>query len=694
MHSKADSNPYSSSFNTGNDSKAIAEFADWSISSRVEAELVGKGPIAAKRPILLLFFCIGVAGFKLWLVACDELVARANPLDQIRYLEMARELSRGRWLGDYGLLTLIREPGYPAWVAFVDLLGISLRLANEWLLLGASGLFCAALAVIGVSPAFVAGVYALLVLEPNSLLVNRDAMPAGFYLPVLLSGLAALILSASARRYRGMGVWGCVAGLVFGLLWVTRPEKALLLIPVGIWAIYDLLASRRLGEAWRPALARFALLLFAPFAAGAAVVGAVSIANFHHYGVMATTGVSGAGYLAANRALLSIEQAEPRRFVPVPRDVRERAYEASPAFRELRPVLEGPSWARGVSCRIDRVCDDIAAGYFRWLMREAAAEAGHLGSPSELDGFFASIAAELDAACRSGELDCASSTTSFLHPVAATYLPHLAHSARRVVSTALSSGDFRVWDSAADSPDESPRVRHLFDAVANRREHRTGNGRVLVRGRAVALEDPVVHTALTTMHQRVVSQAENAIASTAVGDTRAARGVTFAVEIDKRSRDFRLDGPMLEVERASGKLQEIPLLPAVHGPLDHDGVQLEVDAFEETGREDRRRRIARMVLWLVHPPLFVALTAAGLLAVVALARPRRRDRFCDPALGVIAILLGWVIARVALLVLVDASSFPARSSRYVYPFVSPYACAMLLLVEQGLRNLRAPRAPR
>ena len=653
----------------------------------MDLELAAEGRLAPKRPVLLLLFCFGVAGFKLWLVACDEIVARANPLDQVRYLEMARELSRGRWLGDYGLLTLIREPGFPAWVALVDGLGLSLRLANEWLLLGASGLFCAALAAIGVSSGAVAVVYALLVLEPNSLLVNRDALPAGFYLSILLSGMAALVLSGSARRFRGMGAWGCAAGLALGLLWVTRPEKPLLWIPVGITAGFDLLVSRRLGEAWRPALTRFALLLFAPLAAGAAVVVAVSSANFHHYGVMATTDVSGAGYLAANRALLSIEHAEPRRFVPVPRDVRARAYAVSSAFRELRPVLEGPSWARSVSCRIDHVCDDIGAGYFRWLMREAAAEAGHLGSPAEFDRFFARVAAELDAACRSGELSCVSSPTSFIHPVAATYLPYLGDSMRRVLRTAFSGGDLRVWDSAADSPDEPPRVRHLFDAVANRREQQTGNGRVQVRGRAVAREDPVVRTALQTAYQRVDSETNEVVVSTA---TPGGRGVAFAFEIDKRSRDFGLSAPMLQVERASGKLQEIPLLRAVRSPFTLAGVAVEIDTYQETRREDPRRRIARTALWLSHPPLYAALTAAGLLAVVALAWPRRRDRFCDPAIGVIAMLLGWVIARIALLVLVDASSFPARSSRYVYPVVSPYACAMLLLVEQGLRNLRAP----
>ena len=51
-------------------------------------------------------------------------------------------------------------------------------------------------------------------------------------------------------------------------------------------------------------------------------------------------------------------------------------------------------------------------------------------------------------------------------------------------------------------------------------------------------------------------------------------------------------------------------------------------------------------------------------------------------------LVALVAARFALLALVDASSFPARSSRYVYPAVSLYGCAILLLIEQGMRNLR------
>jgi hypothetical protein len=642
-------------------------------------------------PRALLIACTLVAGFKLWLVAGDEVVARANPLDQVRYLEMARALARGRWLGAYGPLTLIREPGYPGWVAAVHLLGPPLRLATEVLLLAAAALFCAGLRRAGVSAAVALTAFAVLVLEPHSLVVNRDALPAGFYLALLLCALAGLVWSVHATSPRRLAAHAGWTGLALGALWVTRPEKLLLLIPVGLMTAFDLAMGRQAGRPWRSALRRAAVLAGVPLCAIAVVAGTVAATNQRHYGVFAVAGVSGPGYLAANRALLSIEHAAPRRFVPVPRDVRERAYRASTALRELRPTLEGPSWARGVSCKLDRVCDDIGAGYFRWLLRDAAAAAGHMDSHAEGEAFFRRIADELTAACRSGALRCRHSSASFLHPYPETYRTHLWSSLRRVLAKAFGGGDLRVWDAARDSPLESPRVRRFFDEVANRRPAHTGNGRVTALGWVVAETDPVVRASLQTTWQRVDSLAD-APAAGAPGEVSAR--VPFHFEIDKRTRDFGLAAPALVLERRSGATTKIAFPRAADTSAVRDGVQLFVEVFEDTGREGLPRRAARSLLWIAHPFFYAAVSALGLLAAAALLPAYRSGRFRDPALGVFTTLAALVAARFALLILIDASSFPARSSRYVYPAVSLYGCAMLLLIEQGARNLRHRRLGR
>jgi hypothetical protein len=635
--------------------------------------------------------CLLLAGFKLWLIASDEVVAWASPLDQQRYLEMALALTRGQWLGGYDHLTLIREPGFSGWVALVHHLGPPLRLATEVLLLSAAGLFCTALLRAGASPLAAAACYAVLALEPHSLVVNRDAMPAGFYLPVLLCALAGLIWCARAASSRRMLAHAAWAGLALGVLWATRPEKPLLLVPLGAVAVFELAAAPRRGGSRRSAFRRAAVVAGVPLCGIAVVAGGIAAINHHRYGVFATTGVTGPGYLAANRALISIEQTLPRRFVPVPAETRERAYRVSAGLRELRPALEGASWARAVTCRIDRVCDDVGAGYLRWLLRDAAAAAGHMGSPAEAEAFFQAIADDLDAACASGELRCRRSFASFLHPYPETYLPHLGRSFRQVLGKAFSPGDLLVWDAPLDTPSTPQRVRRLFDDVANRREALTDNGRVTVRGWASAGSDPIVAAALHTTWQRLESPLDAGGPEAAASD---ARRLPFAFEVDKRTRDFSIAAPLLVFERESGAETRIPLLRAVRAPEVRDGVQVTVDFFEETGWEAPPRRWARMALWIVHPFFYGAISALGLLAAAVLLLPFRPGRFADPAFGVFAVLAVTVAARFALLVLIDASSFPARSSRYVYPAVSLYGCAMLLLIEQAVRNLRQRAAAR
>ena len=162
----------------------------------------------------------------------------------------------------------------------------------------------------------------------------------------------------------------------------------------------------------------------------------------------------------------------------------------------------------------------------------------------------------------------------------------------------------------------------------------------------------------------------------------------FHFEIDKRTRAFSLSAPVLVFERASGTTTKVPLSRAINVPEVHDGVRVTIDSFEETGQEGMPRRAVRTVLWIAHPLFYAGVSVLGLLAAATLLLPFRRGRFADPLFGVFLTLAALVVARFALLTFVDASSFPARSSRYVYPAVSLYGCAILLLIEQGARNLR------
>src|SRR5262249_34370314 len=64
-------------------------------------------------------------------------------------------------------------------------------------------------------------------------------------------------------------------------------------------------------------------------------------------------------------------------------------------------------------------CGDIAAGFFMWSLRDAAAGAGYYTSPQAASQFFGQIADEISLACARGALAC--------NPPLIAEMPHVTH---------------------------------------------------------------------------------------------------------------------------------------------------------------------------------------------------------------------------------------------------------------------------
>ena len=635
--------------------------------------------------------CALLAGLKLWLVADDEVVARAIPHDHQRYAEMAFEVVHGRWFGAYGPMTLIREPAYPLWVAGVHVTGVPLRLAAEVLLAAAAALFVAALRGAGVPATLALACFGLLVLQPHSFLVNRELLAAGFYLPVLLVALSGLLIAARAASPRRRALHAAWAGLALGVLWTTRPEKPLVAAVILAFVLLDL-ARRRGGAApWRRAAGPALVPLVGAVLGIGAVVTGFGTLNARHYGLFLTSDLSAPGFVAANAALLGIEHDAPRRFVLVPRDARERAYAASPAFRELRAQLEGPGWGRNVGCRLLRVCDDFAGAWFMWTLREAAAQTGHMESAPQADAFFQRIADEIAGARARGELPAARATLPLLHPYPETYLAYLGSSFRRIARRIAMPGDAPDWELPRDDPSTPASVVRLFDEVANRRTQLSAARTVVIEGWASAAGDAIERVSLLRPEWRGARPASAPLRSEVIGALAPPDGprerLRFRFEVAKETGAFRTLEPTIAVARESGATTELPL-PPVGRSAERDGVRIVVDAIDEGEGGRAARRGVRWALWRAHALGVRVLTPLGALAALVLLLPPWRGRRLDLVVETLGLLAVVVAGRVAMLALVNASSLPAWSSRYVYPVVSLYSCTLLLLVFAAVRRWR------
>ena len=171
--------------------------------------------------------------------------------------------------------------------------------------------------------------------------------PPRFSRDVISSPLAVLVVAGVCgmllRRDRGaraMLPWGLLCGIAIASLWLAREEAIWLVGPV-----IALCLAAAVYEAWRGVASgkrrRAAVLAVVPIVCAAIPVLAVCEANRRCYGVFQVVELKTPQFEAAYGALTRVGQSFHRQYVPCPAEARARIYEVSPAFRTLKPYLEG-----------------------------------------------------------------------------------------------------------------------------------------------------------------------------------------------------------------------------------------------------------------------------------------------------------------------------------------------------------------
>ena len=146
-----------------------------------------------------------------------------------------------------------------------------------------------------------------------------------------------------------------------------------------------------------------------------------------YYGVFTTVEFRSSDFLSAYGALSRVKHERWKLYTPVPRETRERIYQISPAFAELKSSLEGDvgkGWTR-MSCEQVSVCDDVSTGFFMWALRDAVAGAGHYASGKSAANYYRRMAEEINNACESGRLDCEKKRASMMPPWHREYIKPL-----------------------------------------------------------------------------------------------------------------------------------------------------------------------------------------------------------------------------------------------------------------------------
>ncbi len=236
--------------------------------------------------------------FKLWLTRGQGVYAIGSAgHDDRLFVELARHLVRGEWLGPYNELTLAHGPFYSIFIAAVFLLGVPLFLAQQMFYATACALFTRALrpAMAWAGARFT--VYTLLLWNPMTfdapsmgrVLWQQVFGPLGL---MIFAGLIALYLRR-AEPSRHQSPWVLLLGLAGAAFYLNGGESIWFVPSALLLAGAYLLGSLRISRA---AAQRAAGRLGLALVIATIPVLVVCTLNQRHYGRFGTSGLRAAEF--------------------------------------------------------------------------------------------------------------------------------------------------------------------------------------------------------------------------------------------------------------------------------------------------------------------------------------------------------------------------------------------------------------
>lgn len=448
------------------------------------------------RPFWFWTSVLFLIAAKLWLVSGQTLFVIGDAShDERLFLNIANHLISGEWLGPFNNLTLAKGVFYSFWLAGVHTLGIPLLLSQHLLYIAACILVILAIRplVRGCAPLLL--VFGILLFNPIS--YSSDVMSRvlreGIYpaLTLMTIAFAAGFLIRYQFSIAVLMLWSLGFGVSLSAFWLTREE--------GIWLMPTLLvvmtfAVIRILQT-RPVDHRKLLLCIFPFMIWGISVGTIAGMNKHYYGVFTTNELKSPVFLAAYGALSRVEHVRWRPIIPVPKETRERIYDASPAFAELKPFLEGDigrGWGgsglfqavrdrfekdqdfhRYVISYLERnkgdiwvklwyegelFHDEIFGGWFLWALRDAVAAAGYYSSGDRAAHYYKRLADEINTACNEGKLLCGSERSSLMPPWRRAYAAPLMYTFLRSAGFVVRFQDFSATSVPSVGTEDSFRL--------------------------------------------------------------------------------------------------------------------------------------------------------------------------------------------------------------------------------------------
>src|ERR1700722_5345618 len=625
-------------------------------------------------PLLVLLIAVAVIRLAIVLNLPMLFLPKAAHDDGL-FMRLGASLASGNWLGAFSQFTLMKGPGYPAFLATTNFSGLSIAATHGLFHFAAIAL--AAVAVYALTSSRATAVVTLIILAfypigfmPELLRVVRDQIYWAQTILVLL--LFAVVFLAPPRARCAAVIVAGLAGLILGWAWLTREEGVWYLPGLGL-LLAGAIVIRRSERSELLALARNLGVAAAAFLV---IYGTFIAGNRLVYGSFVGVDFKERNFESTLELLADVDAGPRLAYVPVTNIARAEIAKVSPAFAPLskalapgQPIFVG--WNSTGCVVYPGTCGDIAGGWFMWALRDAAAENGFYRSPAIASESFGRIASEIAAACSTGRLNCRHRWLSYLPPLTIGQ------------GAALPSATLSVLDQITFLDPSLP-------ALAEKSSMRSRDAAYLA-----FLNEPYIDPPVQRSYQVIVRgwYRDTESSDWPVFKAYAEQGLEIpssttrlaSPDLQGHFSDPAADHNRFEISFLCPNICVVAAFGAQHRELritvDRDGptsaisgsAVLYVDSVASANASQfanpAQNLAARARLWLVriYKILIPVLSITGVFAAVAAIWRAVKRRTLDVVL--LTALAAWtlVVTRIVLLALIEVSSFPAASMRYAAP---------------------------
>ena len=638
---------------------------------------------------------------RFYLLRGEDIIALYSEYDDYLFVQLG---AHAFWWRPPDEASIIRLPVYPLWIWLCHQSGIPLYLGTNLLSIGAALFLVYALRQLGLARPACVAVYIALLFEINAIDSMRRVVASNLYGILFVATLAWMALALASTRSQQL--WIACAGLAvsLGLFAITRAESVLAWIAfisfVVAFILREIMAAGLRGISGRK-LAAVGLL---PALALIAAPLVVATANKSVFGVFASSGLTSPAFSAAINHLLAIKPDKDIAYVPVTRDARKKAYAVSPAFAKLEPFLEGAqgrTWGRFAAERYHVPNEEIGGGWFFFAMRRAIIASTEARSPARVEAYCQQIASDIRQAFKAGKVRKRHVWLSLVQPDPTIWSRIPTSLGRIFTRTLIPYPPGNILDDL-HPPNSNPTKEEAFDQVTYRRSF-SAVDRTTISGWGFSNGVPVASIVVSRSDGTSLPVTFRSFTRPAVFEANKSQYPSlrrdtpfgFTAKLPIRSRrglggSLRFifgDGTELVVKMAELEPKKFALGSNTMQQTGWLRVEAVTDV-ELNGPELRRASRQMAVVGKFYSLTFAILLAVVIPSLLVLgifrdspAHNRRLYLWLLP-------LMGFVAARVAVLAIIDASSFNGTLTGYLNTIAGPLAATTIVLCAQAVAVVR------